>query len=58
MDLVDEFIVVLESGERELIDKLLEFSESQESEEDFDCVVIISSWDEVVCGWKQIVLNV
>lgn len=58
MDSADEPIVASEGGERELIDKLLESSESQESEEDFDRVVITSSWDEVACGWKQTAPNV
>lgn len=58
MDSADEPIAASEGGERELIDKLLESSESQESEEDFDRVVITSSWDEVACGWKQTAPNV
>ena len=53
MDSADEAI-----GERELIDKLLECSVSEEIEEDFDRVVITSSWDEVACGWKHTAPNV
>lgn len=45
------------SKERELIEKLLDSSESRE-EEDFDRVVFSSSWDEVTCGWKRTAPNV
>lgn len=58
MDSVDEPIVASDGGERELIDKLLESSESQEIEKDFDRVVITSGWDEVACGWKHTAPNV
>ena len=59
MDSADEPIVVSDGGERELIDKLLESSESRENEEDiFDHEVITSCWDEVACGWKQTAPNV
>ena len=58
MDSADEPFVASDGGERELIDKLLESSESRESEEDFDRVVITSSWDEVACGWKRTAPNV
>ncbi|KAJ7337102.1 hypothetical protein OS493_009954 [Desmophyllum pertusum] len=47
-----------DSEERELIEKLLESSENQEIEEDFDRVVFTSSWDEVACGWKDTAPNV
>ena len=42
------------SVERELIEKLLEFSERQSQEieeEDYDRVVFTSSLDEVACGF-------
>ena len=47
--------------ERELIEKLLEFSERQSQEieeEDYDRVVFTSSLDEVACGWKDAAPNV
>ena len=46
---------------RELIEKLLEFSERQSQEieeEDYDRVVFTSSLDEVACGWKDAAPNV
>lgn len=58
MDSADDPIVASDGGERELIDKLLESSDSQEIEEDFDREVITSSWDEVACGWKHTAPNV
>ena len=59
MDSADDPIVASDSNDRELIDKLLESSESQEiEEEDFDRVVFTSSWDEVACGWKHTAPNV
>lgn len=57
MEVVDDLNVEVGSKERDLIEKLFDFSESS-VEEDFDWVVFLSSWDEVVCGWKYIVLNV
>ena len=58
MDSADEPIVASDGGERELVDQLLESSESNEIEEDFDRVVITGGWDEVACGWKHTAPNV
>ena len=57
MDSADDPSVEADSKERELVEKLLESSESQ-PEEGFDRVVFTSSWDEVACGWKHTAPNV
>lgn len=57
METADNPNVEAGSKERDLIEKLLDSSESS-AEEDFDRVVFSSSWDEVACGWKHTAPNV
>lgn len=49
-----------ENSESELIEKLLEYSESESQEivEDRENVVFTSSWEEAACGWKKTARNV